>query len=738
MSRNPIRPGRRFGLLIHTVALARCQQAREARQPFQRFAPADGEPLKRLERYPARLHRADAAVLVGRAQFRPWCGALLLLIALVHSTTSASTVERSLPATFTPGAPFSVTNTVSADPGVMVYAIQDTVPAGWTVANVSDDGTFTAASSTVEWGPFFDSLPRALSYQVTPPIEAAASAAFSGSGVFNLSEEVVITGQNATVPVPASLSAIVCAMPAIFVPGVPFGVTNAVTPGSHIGAYAVQDLLPPGWTATGISDEGAFDPATGTIRWGPFFDNRSRALAYTANPPANATTTVAFSGTGDFGGTDVPITGQRQTSPVIPSPGTAVRSLPSGFTAGQWFVVTCLVTPASNVTVFAVQDQPPSGWTVTSIKSDGTFDANHQLVEWGPFFTNGPITLSYTVLPPVDAAGTYAFSGSANFDNATVAIAGPSLVAVIPVFYGTVASSFPSNYLAGVAFTVTNLASPANKITAYAVEDTIPSGWTASNISDAGTFDAASGTVLWGPFFDEFQRSLTYQVTPSTSATGTANFNGQASFDGHTVLISGQRQSTAVAPFRGSVVCTLPASYSAGLGILAIDIATPATNTSAYAVQDTLPAGWTATNVDNGGNFDASDGTVYWGPFFDHANRSLSYTAVPPRLASGVAWFAGTAAFDTNLVAITGQRQSVPISPPSPKVVWIHAALTNGQFQLDFTNLTGQSVTLYATTNQALPLSRWQTLDAPQPLGGGLYRFLDSTTNRVQRFFQVR
>ena len=670
---------------------------------------------------------------------RPWRDLLgILLLAMVPATTSASTVVRSLPANFTPGVSFSVTNTASPDAGVMVYAIQDTVPTGWTVVNISDDGTLIAASSTVEWGPFFDSLPRVLTYQVTPPLGAAGGAAFSGSGVFNLSEEVVITGQDRIAPLLTNLSAIVCAMPATFAPGVPFGVTNAVAPGSSIDAYAVEDVLPPGWTATGISDGGAFDSATGAIRWGPFFDNRSRALAYTASPPANATATVAFCGTGDFDGMDVPITGQRQVSPVISAPGDAMRSLPSGCTAGQWCVVTCLVTPASNVTVFAVQDQPPAGWTVTNISGGGTFDAQNQLVKWGPFFTSDPVTLSYAVLPPMDAAGTGTFRGSATFNDSRLAIAGSSVVAFIPALSGAVASGFSSNYLAGVAFTVTNLASPASQISAYAVEDTLPPDWTASDISDAGTFDAATGTVLWGPFFDGLQRSLTYQVTPPASATGAANFNGQASFDGHSVLISGQRQTTLIPVFVGRVICTLPASYSAGVGLLVTDLATPATNTSAYAVQDTLPAGWTATNVDNGGNFDASDGTVYWGPFFDHANRTLSYTAVPPSLASGVGWFAGTAAFDTNLVVITGQRQSDPISPPLPKVVWIHAALTNGQFQLDFTNLTGQSVTLYATTNHSLPLSQWQTLAAPQPLGGGLYRFIDSaTTNHAQRFFKL-
>jgi len=49
---------------INTVALARCKAASEARQPFQRLAGETGKPLKRLKQLAARVHRAEAPVLI--------------------------------------------------------------------------------------------------------------------------------------------------------------------------------------------------------------------------------------------------------------------------------------------------------------------------------------------------------------------------------------------------------------------------------------------------------------------------------------------------------------------------------------------------------------------------------------------------------------------------------------------------------------------------------------------------
>jgi hypothetical protein len=483
-----------------------------------------------------------------------------------------------------------------------------------------------------------------------------------------------------------------------------------------------------------------FDSGTGAVQWGPFFDGLARALSYTAEPPTNANTTAVFAGSGDFGGTDIPITGQRQIVPVLAAPGSAVRSLPSDFTPGQWLTVTCVVTPASNVTVFAVLDQPPNGWTVANINADGTFDAASNLVEWGPFFTNGAVTLAYRVLPPADAGGTNFFSGSAIFNETTVAIAGQSETAAAPVYYGAVESTLATNYADGVALTVTDSATPASNILAYAVQDTPPPGWQVADVSDDGTYDAAAGTVQWGPFFDALPRAMTYQVTPPAGATGPASFSGEASFDGNIVAILGQRESTAAPVFAGSVVSSLPTNYIAGVGLVVADIATPATNISAYAVQDTLPAGWTATNINDDGTFDAANATVRWGPFFDNQARTLTYTAVPPALASGVATFSGTASFDGSTVTIAGERQSVPVSAlaSTPAIQLVHATMVNGQFQFDFTNNAALPVHLSATTNLSLPLSQWESLDEPQPLGGGVYRFTDtSATNRLQRFYRL-
>lgn len=91
--------------------------------------------------------------------------------------------------------------------------------------------------------------------------------------------------------------------------------------------------------------------------------------------------------------------------------------------------------------------------------------------------------------------------------------------------------------------TVTLVVAPASSVFAYAVEEAPPAGWAVSNVTQAGAFDAASGKVKWGPFFDVSSRTLTYVVTPSAGATGMVQFAGVASFDGADAVITGQRQT---------------------------------------------------------------------------------------------------------------------------------------------------------------------------------------------------
>ena len=88
--------------------------------------------------------------------------------------------------------------------------------------------------------------------------------------------------------------------------------------------------------------------------------------------------------------------------------------------------------------------------------------------------------------------------------------------------------------------------------------------------------------------------------------------------------------------------------YTPGTGLLVQLTVTPAATTDSYTVTDTLPTGWTATNIGNRGTTTTTNNqvTVTWGPFTGIDTQCLSYTAVPPTGASGRVTFSGTAAFD--------------------------------------------------------------------------------------------
>ena len=66
--------------------------------------------------------------------------------------------------------------------------------------------------------------------------------------------------------------------------------------------------------------------------------------------------------------------------------------------------------------------------------------------------------------------------------------------------------------------------------------------------------------------------------------------------------------------------------------------------------------------------------------------------------------------------------------------------LTNSTFGFSFTNVSGASFTVYATTNIALPLSNWSSLGSAveSPLGSGHYQFTDPQAGTsAQRFYEV-
>jgi hypothetical protein len=86
--------------------------------------------------------------------------------------------------------------------------------------------------------------------------------------------------------------------------------------------------------------------------------------------------------------------------------------------------ISIAVTPGQGTQVYAVEDSPPTGWTVSDINESGGWDDMKKKVKWGPFFDHNNRTLIYKVTPPSSETGQKTFSGIASFDGKNVAIEG--------------------------------------------------------------------------------------------------------------------------------------------------------------------------------------------------------------------------------------------------------------------------------------------------------------------------
>jgi hypothetical protein len=81
--------------------------------------------------------------------------------------------------------------------------------------------------------------------------------------------------------------------------------------------------------------------------------------------------------------------------------------------------------------------------------------------------------------------------------------------------------------------------------------------------------------------------------------------------------------------------------------------------------------------------------------------------------------------------------QTIPATPPQ----LTGAGLNSGSFSFSFTNTSGATFTVFATTNLALPLSTWANLGpaVESPVGSGRFQFTDPLAgNSPQRFYEVQ
>jgi hypothetical protein len=115
----------------------------------------------------------------------------------LRSQWSKSRAVRTLPLSFQPGRTLRIGIQVTPSTGILSYALEETLPQGWRVAEINENGFFDPMGNKVRWGPFFDARPRMLSFSVNPANEAAGAYEFEGIASFDGSRGKV-TGSSQT------------------------------------------------------------------------------------------------------------------------------------------------------------------------------------------------------------------------------------------------------------------------------------------------------------------------------------------------------------------------------------------------------------------------------------------------------------------------------------------------------------------------------------------------------------
>jgi photosystem II stability/assembly factor-like uncharacterized protein len=227
--------------------------------------------------------------------------------------------------------------------------------------------------------------------------------------------------------------------------------------------------------------------------------------------------------------------------------------------------------------------------------------------------------------------------------------------------------------------------------------------------------------------------SLTYK--PLTNANGTALITVTVNDGGASNNIASRTFTVTVNPVNDMPVFTKGPDQSLPFG-----------TTNAQTVVN-----W-ATGIDDG------DPEVVQTLTFNLTNSNPAMFATPPSVSSNgtLAYTpngtSGTATIGVSLTddaaaggpALTTAVQTFTITvaaatTPPPPVISSATVLSNGAFQLTFTNTNDIVFSVLGTTNLGLPASNWTVLGTTTNIGGGQHGFTDSeATNFWSRYYLLR
>ncbi len=304
---------------------------------------------------------------------------------------------------------------------------------------------------------------------------------------------------------------------------------------------------------------------------------------------------------------------------------TASRTLPACYIPGLSRTVSIAVTPSAEVQFQGIEDVPPAGWTISSVSHDGSLDTATGKVKWGPFVDHTARTLTYQATPPAGAAGAPTWSGLASFDGYDLVIGGQTTIGLCE---------------AHPADTNANFTMVVGEVTGYGAAWKRGDPWPVPPSPIPIEYVTRAG-YLWRAG-EAYRRD-----------------DGPCPLCWVSVALGARPVQAGEAG--GSAARTLPAGYMPGAPSPVSIAVTPNAGTLSHALEETPPAGWTISDISDGGSVDAVSGAIKW-LFFDGTARTLTYLATPPADAAGDYPFAGVASFD-GVNAVIGGASTLGFLP---------------------------------------------------------------------------
>jgi hypothetical protein len=313
-------------------------------------------------------------------------------------------VTRNLPEAFQPGTWFRVILEIHPEPGMTTYAIEDNPPPGWVAGEISHNGVYDVHTGKVKFGPFLDTEPRELRYDVLPPADAENVDCFIGSAsadglLFPIEGDDCIHG--APLLHPADLH-----------PPESVITIEEVTGYGSAWRRGEDWLNPPNPIPIDYVTR-----AAALWKGGEYYElNLSEG-----EPPMCWVNAVPVAGL-----MLAPHEGAGIVAPVLAS--TAFRRLPELYVPGMPMILQVEVVSAAQVGGYAVEISCPADADVTEISDGGNWDADARVIRWGPFMDAQSRNLTCRVTPSARAGQPIIFAGAFSVDGIDAPLEGAMMV----------------------------------------------------------------------------------------------------------------------------------------------------------------------------------------------------------------------------------------------------------------------------------------------------------------------